>query len=173
VYGHDFFGWLVRDHKTTTIAAIFLSALAFLPWIVPKPKHINKRGGEEPMNKFHAVIVGVISVLTVLVVSLAFYTDEAKAVLGGMGGGIGQAVVDTFSTFNGYLSGFEPYQVLSVGGIGGILFTVFMANWLWPRIKRKQKQMEVHGEVGPMQDRITPSIPTQVKKASVEEVETT
>lgn len=134
----------------------------FLPFFVPVPKRIGKGGGEIPMNKFHAVIIVIIAILVSLIFGLTFYTDEAKAWIGGLGGGLGQTIVNMSSGFNQFLASYEPYQVMGFGGISGILLTMFLANWLWPRIQHRR---QVVAPITPMQDRIAPSIPVPVKKS--------
>ena len=160
-YGYNFFRYLVVDHKSTTLILVFLTGIMFFPWFVPKPKRLNNSGGEVPMNKFYAVIIFVVTVLVSLLFALTFYTDDAKAWLGGLGGGIGQTVVDMSVGFNQSLATFEPYQVLVGGSIGGIVLTVFFANWLWPRI---QQRRQIVAPPPIMQDRMTPSLPTPVQK---------
>ena len=113
------------------------------------------------MNKFHIVIVVLVAGLVTLVGALAFYTDEAKTYLGGLGGGLGQTVVDMSSGFNSFLSTYEPYQVLGAGSIGGILLTMFLANWLWPRI---QERRQIQPLTDPLQRGIVPTAPTVVQK---------
>jgi hypothetical protein len=133
----------------------------FLPWIVPKPKRIGKGGGEVIMNKFHAVIVFIIALLVGVIAYLGFYPDEARAFLLSVGGGIGQNIINVASSFNQSLATVEPYQVLAGGGIGGIVLTVFLANWLWPKIKHRR---QIQPLVQPMQDRMAPSLPQPVTK---------
>lgn len=137
VHQHKFFHYLVKDHSTSTLVITFLSAITFLPFIVPKPKRKIEGGGEVVMKKFHAIIVLILSILVVLVVALANYHEETTTWLNNIGGGVGASIVAGFSGFNNALRAYEPYQVM-LGSIAGGVFLAWMIFFIAaPKIKDK------------------------------------
>ena len=172
--GFDIFTPLVTEHTTTTLAIVALGCMAFLPIIVPKPKKRNKNGGEEVMKKFHILIIAVIGFLVVMLAWLGLDNAGATSTIGGIGFGIGDALIGAASSINGFLGGFEPWQV-AVGGIaGGIVFTYLMANLLIPKVKAKIKPIATPSYntqpsyVPPTQVQSTPAPITRQQETSSE-----
>jgi len=135
--GTDIFYSLQTEHITTTVAIAALSALAFLPLILPKPKRINPNGGEQTvMRKLYIFIIAVIAFLIGIVTWVFIDTEAAKAAIGGIGGGLGEGIINTFMQINATLSGLEPYVNSTIFFIVGIFFTIISVNILIPKAKR-------------------------------------
>jgi len=133
--GVDIFKALRTDHQTTTLALTFLTCISFLGFIIPKRKKREINGGETVMKKYTLVILGVVSVLVTLIVSLVAFNKETISFITHYGGGFGQWLMGLGGGFNAWLGGFAPYQVAIGSGIAGIAFAYVMAYVLIPRAK--------------------------------------
>lgn len=173
--GTDIFYILQTEHKTTTLLLIGLSLIAFLPLFLSRmglqPKKKSKHGGElKVMKKLYIFIIAVITILVLIVAWVFIDTEAAKNTLGGIGGGVGESIVNFFVGVNAWLGTLDPYVNSVAFFIIGIIFTLICVQILIPKIQKTQR-MKQTADRSHVEDRLTPSAPIDLNKVEDKEGE--